>query len=354
MKISLDPSTWTAAGIIPGLSDSRLGESDAWTEEVEVSVYGDLHRLNLAHRPARMSGNRVLERRPADADVKLKIGRKTPPTLREFSDRWMFDERGIVREWSHRTALAIPTAAGATETTLTMSARRVDSGRLGSAELGRLRKDAAALKPVWEALVNPEPGEAGAAGLAALAAVLDDFRSGRRDSRLTEAADVLRANFPRLAEQAAASAAEDKAAAGLMNKPAPDFALKTVDGRTVRLSDLRGRAVMLVFWGMGCRLCRTEAPHLTELHQKYAARGFTVLAVEAFDNDAEDVKTYLAEQGLHHPVVVKGAQVSGSLYAVGGLPRAYWIDKAGQVVGRQTGFAGREALEKKIEELIGK
>jgi thiol-disulfide isomerase/thioredoxin len=123
-------------------------------------------------------------------------------------------------------------------------------------------------------------------------------------------------------------------------------------GRTVKLSDYRGRPVMLVFWGLGCRLCKTEAPHLSELYEKYKDRGLVILAVESFDTDPADVAGYLRENKLRHPVLTGGAQVSSRTYNIGGLPRAFWIDKRGNVVGRQVGFDSKEALERKAEELL--
>ena len=150
---------------------------------------------------------------------------------------------------------------------------------------------------------------------------LDDFLKTRTTSPLLAGARLLRDNFEQLEQQVQGLKSEESDSRKLIGKPAPDFTLNDPAGKPVKLSDSRGKVTLLVFWGMGCRLCRTEAPLLTELFDKYKNRGFSVVAVECFDNDAADIRTYIAEQKLHHPVAIKGSEVAASKYFLGGLPR---------------------------------
>jgi len=353
-KISLDPSSWTVVGMLPRLPADRFGKDGRWTELVDVQVYGEAQQLALYHTLTRSGETWILTRRPAEPNVRLKIGRKMQPLLREFSDRWVLDAAGRTREWTHRTSVDFPAPGEpARAVVLDLSVRRLETRKLSSSEAAALASDVARTKPVWAALVNPEPTQLSLLSVTDLRRSLDDFLKTRASaSPLGAGARLLRDNFGQLELQVQGIKSEELESRKLIGKSAPDFTLNDPAGKPMKLSDSRGKVTLLVFWGMGCRLCRTEAPLLTELFDKYKNRGFSVVAVECFDNDSADIRTYISEQKLRHPVVIKGATIAESKYFVGGLPRAFWIDATGRVVGRETGFDSKKVLEDKIEELL--
>jgi len=352
-KLSLDPSSWTAPGLIVRLPTDRFGGFGAWTEAVDLQIYGEAQTLDLTHRLAALPGDGWEFTRQSKSDVPLRIGRQSQPILRTYWDHWKLDVLGTPVEWNHKTAIdyRVP-GKPALSVVLEMSAKRRDHGKLSDVAAAALREDAAWLKPIWTALVNPEPHDLGRLDVNRLAGSLDDFVRSRSTSKLFTAAKVLSANMGRLREQIAAVKTEDIDAGNLVGKQAPDFTLTTAAGKRMRISDLKGKAVLLVFWGLGCRLCRTEAPLLTELNAKYFDRGFEVIAVESFDTDEADVRAYLAENKLRHTVLTKGAEVAGRKYFISGLPRAYWIDREGRIAGRQSTFESLDELAAKVEPLL--
>jgi len=349
-KISLDPASWSAVGLIPRVRSDRLVAGEH--RETAVPVYGDLQTLPLLHTVTRPDATIRLRRECAPGQP-LKIGRSENPTLQVFRDDWTLDTHGRPIAWQSRTEIRFPQESGPARTvTVVMTAQRTSAGRLNAAELDRLRRDAAELKPTWEALVDPEPVALAHADVDAMQRKLDEFLGRLSASRLADAAAALKDNLGRLRGQAAAVQEESKLAKALVGRPAPDFQLKTVDGRTVRLSEFRGKPVLLVFWGIGCRLCRTEAPELTQLHEKYGAGGLTVLAVECFGNTPQDVRAYSGEHGLKHLIVIDGAETASQKYFVGGLPRVFWIDRGGNIIERETGFTHSASTEEKIRRLL--
>lgn len=140
----------------------------------------------------------------------------------------------------------------------------------------------------------------------------------------------------------------------LKNKPAPDFELTALDGGRVRLSELRGKPVVLAFFGCGCPPCRIEAPHLSELQQKYAKEGLVVLSINQWDESKEEVAKFVADKKLKHRVLLNGGSVGADLYHIEGVPTCFWIDRSGVVVDALMDFEGPGVLDKKTKETLAR
>jgi thiol-disulfide isomerase/thioredoxin len=143
----------------------------------------------------------------------------------------------------------------------------------------------------------------------------------------------------------------------LNGRPAPDFTLTDLSGRSVALSALRGKPVLLAFWAPGCPPCRAEAPHLTALDNKYKDQGLVVLAAHAWSKRETEatVRDYVAENKLGHTILLNGADVAYEQYQVVGIPTVFWIDRNGKIVGYHLGFEpedvdGLDAMARKMLE----
>ena len=89
---------------------------------------------------------------------------------------------------------------------------------------------------------------------------------------------------------------------------------------------------------MACGPCRVEAPHLSALYEKYQGAGFTLLAVNAYDETAETVAEYVKKESLVYPVALRGREVAQQKYSVGAYPTTFWIDREGFVIDYSIGF----------------
>src|ERR1044072_8866631 len=89
------------------------------------------------------------------------------------------------------------------------------------------------------------------------------------------------------------------------HKPAPDLELKSLDGRTVKLSDFRGKAVLLNFWATYCTPCRVEMPWLVDLYKQYHEQGLEIVGV-SMDDDGEEqrVADVVREIKIKYPIVL--------------------------------------------------
>ncbi len=119
--------------------------------------------------------------------------------------------------------------------------------------------------------------------------------------------------------------------------PAPDFTLPAVSGGALRLSDLRGKVVLLNFWATWCVPCRTEMPAIEALYQRYKARGLDVLAVNLDVLSTAGVEVFVKEVGITFPIILDPSWAAARAYRVFGLPTTYLIDRAGNVVVREVG-----------------
>jgi len=123
----------------------------------------------------------------------------------------------------------------------------------------------------------------------------------------------------------------------LASFPAPDFTLPTLSGAPIRLSDLRGKVVLLNFWVTWCGSCRAEMPTLDALYQQYKDRGLEVLAVNLDATTTSKVQAFVGELGVTFRIGLDPSSSIARTYRVAGLPTTYLIDRAGNVVVQEVG-----------------
>ncbi len=135
-------------------------------------------------------------------------------------------------------------------------------------------------------------------------------------------------------------------------KPAPDFALKDADGRTVRLSDYKGKVVLLDFWATWCGPCRMEIPWFIEMQRQNRDRGFEVLGVSMDDNGWEDVKPFLAEMQVNYRIVIGNDKTAEVYGGVESLPTTFLIDREGRIAVVHVGLTSRKDIQDGVEQLL--
>lgn len=134
---------------------------------------------------------------------------------------------------------------------------------------------------------------------------------------------------------------------------APDFLLYTLEGTPVRLSDLRGKKVILNMWATWCPPCRAEMPDMQEFYEMHEEKGVTILGVNLIETEQseEEVARFLTDYGIAFPVVLdKGSQVS-SLYQAISIPTSYAIDEDGLVREKVIGPLHIEMMEKMVSSM---
>ena len=138
-----------------------------------------------------------------------------------------------------------------------------------------------------------------------------------------------------------------------VGQPAPDFTLLDMDGKAVRLSDYKGRPVLINFFATWCTPCREEMPDLEAAWKAYKERGFVILAVNLTDQDnVADVAKYVKDLQLTFPVVLDKSGSVSTLYRVGPIPSSYFVGKDGVLSAVQIGAMSRQTIEKRLAKIL--
>lgn len=146
-------------------------------------------------------------------------------------------------------------------------------------------------------------------------------------------------------------------AAGLkkeqQRKKAPDFTLKDSNGKVVKLSEYKGKVVLLNFWATWCGPCKIEIPWFVDFEQRYKDRGFAVIGVSMDEEGWDIVKPYVTEKKMNYRVLL-GDEITGKLYGgVDSLPTTFMIDREGRIASTHIGLISKSDYETEIVQLIG-
>jgi len=118
--------------------------------------------------------------------------------------------------------------------------------------------------------------------------------------------------------------------AAKLNGKAPNFTLKSMTGKNLKLSEYRGQVVMINFWASWCAPCRQEMPLLEDLYKKYQSLGFTLLGVNVEQN-SNKAKTLLRNIKVSFPILFDNKNKVSKLYKVSAMPTTVIIDRDGNL-----------------------
>ena len=134
---------------------------------------------------------------------------------------------------------------------------------------------------------------------------------------------------------------------------APDFEVVLFSGEPFRLSEMKGRPVVLNFWFPSCPPCRAEMPDLEKASQKYGDDGVVFIGIQLLGLDTEeDGKEFIKDIRITYPMAVDRDNTLIVDYGVTGFPATYFIDKEGNIARRWTGLIGLEDLETIVTSLL--
>jgi thiol-disulfide isomerase/thioredoxin len=133
---------------------------------------------------------------------------------------------------------------------------------------------------------------------------------------------------------------------------APDFTLQSLDGKSMRLSDLRGKAVLLNFWATWCGPCKVEMPWFVELQKQYGAQGLQIVGVAMDDASKEDIAKFAKDMGVNYPILIGKESVGDEYGGVVALPETFFIGRDGKVVDKIIGLKGKAEIEDTIKKAL--
>jgi cytochrome c biogenesis protein CcmG/thiol:disulfide interchange protein DsbE len=141
-------------------------------------------------------------------------------------------------------------------------------------------------------------------------------------------------------------------AAGLLRKPAPNFEVRTLDGKPVFLEDYKGKTLIVNFWATWCGNCKLEMPWLAQLREKYAGQGFEVLGIVTDNAPVSKISALTQKYGVKYPILKcnhKTAQAYGGLPE---LPASFFIDRRGIIVAVMGGADSEQQIEANVQRAL--
>lgn len=152
----------------------------------------------------------------------------------------------------------------------------------------------------------------------------------------------------------AAGGNERLTAGDVKGSVAPDFELSLLSGKgkKMKLSDLRGKGVVLDFWATYCEPCKIEMPWFVDFQKKYASQGLQIVGVDIEDIDEKDIADFTHKMGINYPILIGTEKVADSYGGLNGLPMTFFIDRSGKIIDRHLGLMGADVIEENIQKAL--
>jgi peroxiredoxin len=135
---------------------------------------------------------------------------------------------------------------------------------------------------------------------------------------------------------------------------APSWTLKDVNGKSVKLSDFKGKILILDFWATWCAPCKMEIPAFIELQRRFGADGVAVVGVSLDDDGPKPVAEFAKSTGITYPIVMSNPKILRDYGNIEAIPTTFIIDRRGKIVSKHVGLVEQETFEKEIKGLLKK
>jgi thiol-disulfide isomerase/thioredoxin len=137
---------------------------------------------------------------------------------------------------------------------------------------------------------------------------------------------------------------------------APEFALPTLNGRSARLTDYRGKVVLLNFWATWCAPCRVEMPWLAEFDGQYDKQGLQIVGINLDDplTSREKIAGFARDRGVTYPILLGNNDVADAYGGARFLPQTFFIGPDGRVLHAMYGITTKEAFEAEIKKALAR
>ncbi len=134
----------------------------------------------------------------------------------------------------------------------------------------------------------------------------------------------------------------------------PQFTLKDINGRTVRLSDYKGKVVLINFWATWCPPCRAEMPYFVRLQREHRKRGLQIIGITYPPEDKTRVRRFARSLKVNYPIILGSPQIKARFSSEEDLPLTVVINREGKVSDIIVGILLREEFDEKIKPLLMK
>ncbi len=164
-------------------------------------------------------------------------------------------------------------------------------------------------------------------------------------------------NTPRAAAKdspakASNQSAPDQTASQLAATSAIDFELRDLSGKPVKLSDYRGKIVLVNFWATWCEPCQFEIPAFVKMKRQYQSRGFEIIGISMDEGPVEPVARFARRLKINYPVALEASEKLQAFGAISALPTSFIMDRDGRIHSRHQGLLGLNEIENELPKLL--
>lgn len=135
-------------------------------------------------------------------------------------------------------------------------------------------------------------------------------------------------------------------------RPAPPFAVKTLDGKPLRLADLKQKPVVVDFWATWCGPCRASMPHLSTMQSRYGKQGLTVIGLSVDESGPQGVRKFAQQLGVKFTLAMANDDVLDAYGPIRSIPTTFFIARNGDIVRRVVGYIDSETMEDYVREIV--
>jgi len=133
---------------------------------------------------------------------------------------------------------------------------------------------------------------------------------------------------------------------------APNFHLRTLEGKTLELQEFHGKVVVLNFWASWCPPCRAEIPGLVEVYRKHRSKGLEIVGISLDTDGWTKVSPLVHEMNIDYPIVLGNNDVVNAYGGIRAIPTTFIVNREGRIVDKVVGYMDRQKFEDEILELI--
>jgi thiol-disulfide isomerase/thioredoxin len=135
-------------------------------------------------------------------------------------------------------------------------------------------------------------------------------------------------------------------------RPAPAFNVRTLEGKPLRLAELKNRPVILDFWATWCGPCRASMPHLSSMQSRYEKQGLTVIGMSVDDGGPQNVRKFANQLGVRFTLAMANDEILDAYGPIRSIPTTFFINRKGEIVRRVVGYIDGETMEDYVKELL--
>ncbi len=133
---------------------------------------------------------------------------------------------------------------------------------------------------------------------------------------------------------------------------APNFNLKTASGKSIELSKLQGKVVVVNFWATWCGPCKAEIPGFLEVYKQYKNKGLEIVGISLDRDGWKPVKPFIGQHGITYPIVVGDDNLAEAYGGIDAIPTTFVIDKKGNIATRHIGYMDKKTFEDLVKKLL--